>query len=167
MSSLIVEVCKVDEVQPHPNADRMAVARIKGWYVCVAKDATTGEPWCKAGDKVGPIFRPTSIIPSPTWPKNLPEVHEVPGPLAQERGRHPSARRKGAGGEPSGFQKLRLRQILPTIRPGKASARDSGRNTTGVTKYEPPMRDQPGRRRGGRIRPSIGTTTWKTSRSNT
>lgn len=31
MSSLIVEVCRVEEVRPHPNADRMAIARVKGW----------------------------------------------------------------------------------------------------------------------------------------
>ena len=61
MSSLIVEVCKVDEVTPHPNADRMAVAKIKGWYVCVAKDASTGEPWCKTGDKVV-YFPPDSVL---------------------------------------------------------------------------------------------------------
>jgi RNA ligase (TIGR02306 family) len=35
MSSLIVEVCKVDKVEKHPNADRMAVAVIKGWRTCI------------------------------------------------------------------------------------------------------------------------------------
>ena len=31
MSKLIVEVCAVDKVEPHENADKLAVATIKGW----------------------------------------------------------------------------------------------------------------------------------------
>lgn len=34
MSSHIVEVCTIDEVMPHPNADRLDLVRVKGW-VCV------------------------------------------------------------------------------------------------------------------------------------
>ena len=71
MSSLIVEVCEVDEVTPHPNADKMAVAKIKGWYICVAKDPITGEPWCKAGDKVV-YFPPDTILP-----KEVSDKYEV------------------------------------------------------------------------------------------
>jgi RNA ligase (TIGR02306 family) len=37
MSSLIVEVCKIDAVQPHGNADALELAIIKGWQCVVAK----------------------------------------------------------------------------------------------------------------------------------
>ncbi len=37
MSNLIVEVCRVDSLRPHPNADRLDVVTIKGWQVVVGK----------------------------------------------------------------------------------------------------------------------------------
>jgi len=37
MSSLIVEVCKIDAVQPHGNADALELAIIKGWQCIVPK----------------------------------------------------------------------------------------------------------------------------------
>lgn len=37
-SSLITEVVKIDEIKAHPNADRMDIAIIKGWQLCVAKN---------------------------------------------------------------------------------------------------------------------------------
>lgn len=38
MSSLIVEVCKISKIKPHPNADRMEIAVVKGWECCIGKD---------------------------------------------------------------------------------------------------------------------------------
>lgn len=61
MSSLVVEVCAVDDVRNHPNADKMAIAKIKGWEVCVAKNEA-GEPWCKKGQPVV-YFPPDSVLP--------------------------------------------------------------------------------------------------------
>ena len=37
MSTLIVEVCRVDRVLPHPSADRLELAHIKGWQCVVPK----------------------------------------------------------------------------------------------------------------------------------
>jgi RNA ligase (TIGR02306 family) len=37
-SSLIVEVLPIEEIQTHPNADRLELARIKGWWCAVPKD---------------------------------------------------------------------------------------------------------------------------------
>ncbi len=34
MSSLIVEVCKVDQVEKHPNADALDIVTVKGWQTC-------------------------------------------------------------------------------------------------------------------------------------
>ncbi len=38
MSSLIVEVCKVDKVEKHPNADRLEIVTVKGWNCIVGLD---------------------------------------------------------------------------------------------------------------------------------
>jgi len=38
MSSLIVEVCKIDEIQEHDNADKLEIAIIKGWQCVTQKN---------------------------------------------------------------------------------------------------------------------------------
>jgi hypothetical protein len=56
MSSLIVEVCKIDNIASHNNADRLELVFIKGWQCIVPKDKY------KKGDKV--VYVPIdSIIP--------------------------------------------------------------------------------------------------------
>lgn len=41
MSKLIVEVCEVKEVRPHPNADRLEICVVKGWNVIAQKGQFT------------------------------------------------------------------------------------------------------------------------------
>jgi hypothetical protein len=36
VSSLIVEVVKIDAVKPHPNADKLEIVTVKGWDTCVS-----------------------------------------------------------------------------------------------------------------------------------
>lgn len=56
MSQLIVEVCKIENIEKHPNADRLSIATIKGWNCIVGLNNH------KIGDLV--IFcPPDSIIP--------------------------------------------------------------------------------------------------------
>lgn len=56
MSSLIVEVCKIKNIQPHDNADKLEIAIVKGWQCIVMKDRY------KKGDKV--VYIPIdSMIP--------------------------------------------------------------------------------------------------------
>lgn len=43
MSSLIIEVCEVKSVEPHPNAERMCVVTVKGWRVCAGRDPASGQ----------------------------------------------------------------------------------------------------------------------------
>ena len=62
MSSLIVEVCRVEEVRKHSNADRMCIVKVKGWEVCAGRNDQTGETQFKAGDKCV-YFPPETVIP--------------------------------------------------------------------------------------------------------
>lgn len=55
MSNLIVEVCSIEELKAHKGADRLEMARVKGWWCVVPKDKY------KVGDKVS-YFPPDSII---------------------------------------------------------------------------------------------------------
>jgi RNA ligase (TIGR02306 family) len=57
MSSLIVQVCNVDAVDMHPNADKMEIATVKGWKTCIGKGQF------KAGDKCVYI-PPDSVLPA-------------------------------------------------------------------------------------------------------
>ncbi|MCD6436444.1 MAG: RNA ligase (ATP) [Clostridiales bacterium] len=61
MSSLVVEVCKINKVSPHKNADRLELAEIKGWQVVTQKNKY------KAGDLV--VFIP----PDSEIPKEMAE----------------------------------------------------------------------------------------------
>ncbi len=138
MSSLIVEVCKVDEVTPHPNADRMAVAKIKGWYVCVARDPVTLEPWCKAGDKVV-YFPPNAVLP--------PEVSDKHG-VTKYLGSLP---KNEDGTRPPGGRVL-VANLRGFKSYGFASPPDDPAWEVGtdvadhykVTKYEPPLKADQG-----------------------
>lgn len=58
MSTMIVEVCKILEINPHPNADKLEIARIKGWDVIIKKEIF------KVGDLVA-FIPPDSIITKP------------------------------------------------------------------------------------------------------
>lgn len=56
MSSLIIEVVTIDEIRPHPNADKMDLAFVKGWQLCVAKNGY------KKGT-IGVYFPIDSLVP--------------------------------------------------------------------------------------------------------
>src|SRR3954452_18318879 len=57
MSRLIVEVCRVEQVLPHPNADRMSICVVKGWRVCAGKDTF------RAGDRC--VYVPPESVLTP------------------------------------------------------------------------------------------------------
>lgn len=56
MSSLIVEVCKIDAIKVHPNADKMEIALIKGWQTCIAKNSFVKGQLCV-------YIPPDSVLP--------------------------------------------------------------------------------------------------------
>jgi uncharacterized 2Fe-2S/4Fe-4S cluster protein (DUF4445 family) len=58
MSSLIVEICKVEEIIPIPNKDRIEQVKIKGWYCITQKDVYN------VGDLI--VFIPPDSIMTPS-----------------------------------------------------------------------------------------------------
>lgn len=77
MSKLVVEVCLVEEVKPHPGADRMRIARVKGWETCIRYDPATNKADFAVGDKC--VYIPYDAI-LPLALANGPNV-EIPGRL--------------------------------------------------------------------------------------
>lgn len=125
MSSLVVEVCKITEVFNHPNADRMDLARIKGWQCCVKKDQY------KAGDIV--VFIP----PDSDIPKELAErlgIMEYLG--GKKKNRVKTVKLRGEISEgiiipnelswPEGTDVAEYYGITKFIPPVRASAGDAG-----------------------------------------
>ncbi len=66
MSSVIANVVEVEEVLPHPNADRLCLARIKGWQSVIRKHED-GSPEFAPGERV--VFIP----PDSTLPREMAE----------------------------------------------------------------------------------------------
>ena len=80
MSSVIANVVEIEAVHPHPNADRLFLARIKGWQAVIRK-REDGSPEFAPGERV--IFIP----PDSTLPREMAErlgkflSHATPGNL--------------------------------------------------------------------------------------
>ena len=113
MSSLIVEVCKIDSIEKHPNADKLSIVSIKGWRCIVGLDNY------RVGQLV--VFcPPDSIIP-----QNLIEKYNLE--YLKKNGR---------------IGTIKLRQYIsqglildadPSWKEG-----DDVSGILGITKYEPP-----------------------------
>ena len=66
MSSVIANVVEIETVLPHPNADRLFLARIKGWQAVIRK-LEDGSPEFAPGERV--VFIP----PDSTLPREMAE----------------------------------------------------------------------------------------------
>lgn len=113
MSSLIVEVSKIDNVIKHPNADRLSIATVKGWNVIIGLDEY------KVGDLV------VYIPPDSVLPDDLIEKYQ----LEYMRGKNRLRTIKLRGCVSQGL-------ILPP-KAGWVEGQDVA-ETLGITKYEPP-----------------------------
>jgi RNA ligase (TIGR02306 family) len=126
MSSLIVEVCRVDAVEKHPNADRMSICVVKGWRVCAGRDQF--EP----GDRC--IYIPPDAVLPPELSDAL-GVTKYLSPLAKNADgvRPPGGRVRVARlrGEPS------YGLIIPVEGPELPVGTDVAERF-GITKWEPP-----------------------------
>jgi RNA ligase (TIGR02306 family) len=114
MSSLLVEVCKVDSIIKHPNADKLSVIGVKGWNCIVGLDQY------KEGDLM--VFvPPDSIIPS-----NLIEKYGLT--YLKKDGKVGTTRLRG-------FLSQGLILDLPE---GKWKVGDDTSKVLGITKWEAP-----------------------------
>lgn len=145
MSKLVVEVCEVLHVEPHPNADRLAIATVKGWRTCIKKDPDTGETAFAVGDKCI-FFPPDAVLPAAL--ANSPE-DDVPGRLGVRVYCAPVRADDGALiGQRVRATRLRTVAsfgVIDNIRPelGDDPNWEIGTDLAehfGVTKWEPPVR---------------------------
>lgn len=114
MSSLIVEVCKIDNIYKHPNADRLSIIEIKGWNCIVGLDQY------KIGDLI--VFvPPDSIVPA-----NLIDKYELI--YLRKNGRVSTTKLRG-------YISQGLILDLPE---GKFKVGDNVAEILGITKYDPP-----------------------------
>lgn len=132
MSSLIVDVCTVEEIAVHPNADLLERVRVKNWW-CVASKGHY-----KVGDKA--VYVPPNSI----LPEALAErwgITKYCVPLGRDiSGNQPPGLRVKAG---------RFRGIVSfgTIQDPDNMEWPIGldvREIYGITKYEPPLKAQDG-----------------------
>jgi RNA ligase (TIGR02306 family) len=120
MSSLIVEVCRIDKVLPHPNADLLELAHIKGWQCVVPKGKYS------AGARV--VYVPIDAM----IPLDLSERLGITKYLSNGRVRCAKLR-----GEPS------FGVIMEPDDPSWPDGADV-REHYGITKYLPPLRPSAG-----------------------
>jgi RNA ligase (TIGR02306 family) len=130
MSSVIVEVAAVEEVTPHTNADRLCLARIKGWQSVIGKKKD-GSPQFEKGDKV------VYIPPDATVPREMAEKLGIVTYLAErtnmEGERQLVVKRVRLRGEPSyGF-------LVPPAEADWEVGRDV-REHYGIGKFDPPVK---------------------------
>jgi RNA ligase (TIGR02306 family) len=132
MSSLIVEVCRVERVDIHPNADRLSICTVKGWRVCAGRDPETGRNEFEPGDRC--VYIPPDAVLLPELSDRL-NVTKFLSPLAKNADgvRPPGGRVRVARlrGEPS--YGLIMRPDDAALEVGTDVA-----GHYGITKWEPP-----------------------------
>lgn len=130
MSSVIVEVVEVDDVKPHPNADRLFLAQIKGWQTIIRK-LDDGAPEFPKDARV------VYIPPDSTLTEKMAERLNVTNYLSRKTDIDGEkvlvVRRTRLRGEPSyGF-------VIRPEDPSWPVGRDV-REHYGIEKYQPPVR---------------------------
>jgi RNA ligase (TIGR02306 family) len=130
MSSVIANVVEIESVQPHPNADRLFLARIKGWQAVIRK-REDGSPEFAPGERV--VFIP----PDSTLPRAMAERLGVVSYLSErtnvEGDRELVVRQVRLRGEPS---------FGLVVRPDDPSwpAGTDVREHYGIGKFRPPVK---------------------------
>ena len=114
MSSLIIEVCKVDNIVKHPNADKLSIVTIKGWQCIV------GLEQYNVGDLVV-YCPPDSIIP-----ENLIEKYGLT--YLKNGGRVGTAK----------LRKYLSEGLILDVPEGKYKKGDNVAEVLGITKWMPP-----------------------------
>lgn len=130
MSSVIVEVVRIESIRPHSNADKLYLAAIKGWQTVISKRAD-GTPEFQVGERV------VYIPPDSTLPRALAGQLGVEAYLSDKTNlageRDLVVRRVRLRGEPSyGF-------VIPPADPTWEVGTDV-REYYGIGKYLPPVK---------------------------
>ena len=133
MSTLVVEVCEVKAVYPHPQADALEFITVKGWQVIVQRALGL-----TVGQKVV-YFPPDSVLPPELADQLGIAKYLSPLPREIDGTRKPGLRVRAARlrGEPS------YGTIDHQVDPSWEIGRDV-RDHYGVTKFEPPVRPTDG-----------------------
>ena len=118
MSSLIVEVCTIDSVEHHPNADRLDICQVKGWQVITKRDEF------KQGD-LCVYFPPDTIIPQ-LWTDKFGVTN-----YCQEREQGMRIRQCRLRGEPS------FGLVVPPVSTDEVG--DDVAAVFNAQKYDPPI----------------------------
>lgn len=137
-SSLVIEICNIDAIEPHPNADRLAIATIKGWKTCVGYDPETKTADFKPGDSAV-YFPPDSILP-PELAEKLNVVNYCSTLPKNYDGTTPPGYRVKAA-RLRGFASYGFASRLESV--GLAGQVELGADVAeilGVTKYVPPVK---------------------------
>jgi RNA ligase (TIGR02306 family) len=133
MSTLVVEVCEVKAVYPHPNADILEFITVKGWPVIVQKALGL-----KVGDRV--VYFPPDSVMTPELAERLGIIKYLAQLPAEIDGtRKPGYRVRAA--------RLRGEASYGTIDHQVDPAWEVGldvKDHYGVTKFEPPVRPTDG-----------------------
>lgn len=144
MSSLKVEVVLIDEILPHPNADRLEIVRIAGWNCVVRK----GE--YHANQKV--VYIPIdAILPFKLESKLFPPGSKI----KLEKSRVRTIKLRGAI-----FQGIVTTLDELGLEPFTAVGEDVSKELD-ITKYEPPVRSTPGLLRGNMLSPKKGNPDFR------
>jgi RNA ligase (TIGR02306 family) len=114
LSSLIVEICKVEESTKHPNADKLSIIRVKGWN-CI-----TGLDQYKKDDLV--VFCPPDCI----IPNNLIEKYNLE--YLKKNGKTGNVRLRG----------FLSQGLILDVPEGNWNEGDDVSAVLGITKWTPP-----------------------------
>ena len=130
MSSLVVKVTTIDDVRPHPNADRLDLAMVGGWQCVIAKDQYA------QGDLVV-YFPPDTVLPQ-TWTDVFGVTQYAQRLKDSETARY-RIRCAKLRGEPSFGLVIKAADYLPDGQDG-----DDAAPFFDATKYEPPIKTSAG-----------------------
>lgn len=125
MSTFRVEVARIDEVLPHPNADRLELVRIRGWKAVAAKGVHA------PGDSV--VYVPEdAVLPPPVL-----EAMEMTGKLAgREHNRVKAIRLRG---ELSQGLLMPMHVLHALMGPEERTPGTDVAEALGITKWEEPI----------------------------
>lgn len=122
MSSLIVEVVRIDDIKEHPNADRLEIVVVKGWECIVQKG------FYKIGDRV--VYTPIdSVVPS-----GLSDKLDVTKYLSSGRVR--TAKLRGI------YSQGLIIPMTHVPNSDNLQIGDDVAETLGIAKFEPPIKVQ-------------------------